>query len=144
MITQHGPITAAQIEGTGSVFCTKQVVVKGIADDTALTTGDGKTHFTVPVELDGMNLVTQGAHVYGVSSSGLPTFQIHNLTRAADMLSTPLTIDETENDSKDATTPAVIDEAEDNVSTGDVLRLDCDGAGTGTEGMEIRLGFGLP
>lgn len=128
----------------GSIFGTKQVVVKCIADDTELTTGDGKMHFTVPIELNGMNLVTVGAHVYTVSSSGLPTFQVHNLTDTVDMLSTAITIDATENDSKDATTPAVINAATDDVATGDVLRFDCDGAGTGTAGMEIRLGFRLP
>ena len=127
----------------GSIFGTKNVVVKVIADDTALTTGDGKTHFTVPIELNGMNLVTVGGHVYTVSSSGTPTFQIHNLTDAADMLSTVITIDATEKDSKDALTPAVIDGTHDDVATGDEIRFDCDVAGTGTKGMEIRMGFRL-
>ena len=128
----------------GSIFGTKQVVVKVIADDTALTVADGLTHFTVPAELNGMNLISVGAHVYTVSSSGLPTFQIHNLTDAVDMLSTAITIDATENDSKDATTPPVINTAADDVATGDVIRFDCDGAGTGTKGMEIRMGFRKP
>jgi len=30
------------------------VVAKCIADDTALTTGNGKAHFTVPIELNGI------------------------------------------------------------------------------------------
>jgi hypothetical protein len=128
----------------GSIFGTKQVVVKVIADDTTLTVADGLTHFTVPIELNGMNLVSVGAHIYTVSSSGLPNFQIHNLTDAVDMLSTAITIDATENDSKDATTPPVINTATDDVATGDVIRFDCDGVGTGTKGMEIRMGFRLP
>jgi len=128
----------------GSIFGTKNVVVKVIADDTALTVADGLTHFTVPAELNGMNLVSVGGHVYTVSSPGLPTFQIHNLTDAVDMLSTAITIDATENDSKDATTPPVINAATDDVATGDVIRFDCDGAGTGTKGMEIRMGFRKP
>ena len=128
----------------GSIFGTKQVVVKVIADDTALTVADGLTHFTVPAELNGMNLISVGAHVYTVSSSGLPAFQIHNLTDAADMLSTAITIDANENDSKDAATPPVINAATDDVATGNVIRFDCDVAGTGTKGMEIRMGFRLP
>jgi hypothetical protein len=128
----------------GSIFGTKNVVVKVIADDTDLTVADGLTHFTVPAELNGMNLVSVGAHVYTVSSGGLPTFQIHNLTDAVDMLSTAITIDATENDSKDAATPPVINTGADDVSTGDVIRFDCDGIGTGTKGMEIRMGFRLP
>jgi len=119
------------------------VVIKCIADDTALTVADGKAYFTVPIELNGMNLISVGAHVYTVSSSGLPTFQIHNLTDAQDMLSTALTIDATEKDSKDATTPAVINTTYDDVATGDELRFDCDVAGTSTKGWEIRMGFQL-
>jgi hypothetical protein len=122
----------------------KNVIMKVIKDDNDLATGDGKSHFTVPIELNGMNLVSVGAHVYTVSSSGLPTFQIHNLTDAVDMLSTEITIDATGNDSKDATTPAAIDAAHDDIATGDVIRFDCDVAGTGTKGMEIRMGFRLP
>ena len=128
----------------GSIFGTKNVVIKCIADDTALTTGDGKTHFTIPIELNGMNLVSVGAHVYTASSSGLPNFQVHNASDGPDMLSTAITIDASENDSKDATTAAVIDAAEDDVTTGDVIRFDCDAAGTGTAGMEIRMSFRLP
>ena len=37
-----------------------------------------------------------------------------------------------------------LDAAEDDVVTGDVLRFDCDVAGTGAKGMELRLGFRLP
>lgn len=128
----------------GSVFGTKNVVVKAVADDTDLAVADGVTHFTIPIEMNGMNLVSVGAHIYTVSSAGLPTFQIHNLTDTADMLSTRVTIDASEYDSKDAATAAVIDTTHDDVVTGDVLRFDCDVAGTGTKGMEIRLGFRLP
>ena len=117
------------------------VAVKCIADDTALAVADGKAYFTVPIEFNGMNLVSVGAHVYTPSSSGLPTFQIHNLTDAQDMLSTVITIDENEKDSKDAATPAVINTSYDDVATGDELRFDCDVAGTGAAGMEIRMGF---
>ena len=126
------------------VVRTKSAVIKVIADDTTLTTGNGKAYFTIPIELNGTNLVSVGAHVYTTSSSGLPSFQIHNLTDTSDMLSTNITIDATEKDSKDATTPAVINTATDDVVTGDELRFDCDEAGTGTKGMEIRMGFRLP
>lgn len=122
----------------------KNVVIKALDDDDTLTIGDAKTHFTVPIEFDGMNLITVGAHVYAQSTSGTPTFQVHNLTSAQDMLSTAITIDANESDSKDAATPAVVNTAQDDISTGDVIRFDCDVCGTGTEGMEIRLGFTTP
>jgi len=120
---------------------TKNVVVKAISDDDMLYVADGITHFTVPIEMDGMDLASVGAHVYTASTSGIPTLQIHNLTDTVDMLSTAITIDVSENDSKDAATPAVINTAVDDVSTGDVIRFDCDTSGIGTKGMEIRLAF---
>ncbi len=120
------------------------IIIKVIDDVTALTTGDGKTHVTIPIEMNGMNLISVGAHVYTVSSSGLPTVMIHNLTQAVDMLSTAITIDENEKDSKDAVAPAVIDTGNDDVATGDEIRIDVDVAGTDILGLEIRLGFQLP
>lgn len=128
----------------GSVYGTKTVILKPIAEGTDLTTGDGKMYFTIPIELNGMDLVSVGAHVYTVSSSGLPTVMIHNLTDTVDVLSTAITIDANEKDSKDATTPAVIDTANDDVVTGDEIRIDVDVAGTGTKGLEVRLGFRIP
>jgi hypothetical protein len=128
----------------GSVYGTKTVVLKVITEATALTAGDGKMYFTVPIELGGMDLVTVGAHVYTVSSSGLPTIQIHNLTQAADMLTTRITIDVSEKDSSTAAAAAVIDTANDDVATGDEIRIDVDVAGTGTLGLEVRMGFRTP
>jgi len=120
---------------------TRIVVIKCIADDTALETGDGLTHFTIPTYLDGFDLVAVGAHVYTVSSSGAITIQIHNLTDTVDMLSTELTIDVSEKDSSTAAVAAVIDTAEDDVTEGDEIRIDVDGAGTDTLGLEIRMEF---
>lgn len=126
------------------VIHTRGASIECIAYDADLTVADGLRRFTIPVEMNGMILVSVGAHVYTGSSDGLPSFQIHNLTDGSDMLSTVLTIDENEKDSKDAETPAVIDTEENDVVTGDELRFDCDVAGTGTKGMEIRMGFRLP
>ncbi len=122
----------------------KVVQVKCVADDEELTTGDGKAHWTVPIELNGWNLTNADATVYTVSSSGLPEFQIHNLSQTADMLSTEITIDASEYTSYTATTPPVIDTDEDDVTTGDRIRFDCDTAGTDTEGMEIIMTFTKP
>jgi phosphoribosylformylglycinamidine (FGAM) synthase PurS component len=128
----------------GSVLGTKNIIIKCLQDTTNLTVGDGISHIAIPSEFNGMNLVSAGAHVYTASSSGTPTFQIHNQTDAHDMLSTRITIDAGEYDSSTAVTPAVADTTYDDVATGDVLRFDCDVAGTGTAGMEIRVGFRLP
>jgi hypothetical protein len=60
------------------------------------------------------------------------------------MLSTALTIDANKFSSTYATTPAVINTSNDDVLTGDLIRVDIDTAGTGTANMYISLGFRLP
>jgi len=79
--------------------------------------------------------------VYGVSSSGLPTIQIHNLTDGSDMLSTEITIDTSEFSSYTAATRSVVNTGEDDVVTGDRLRIDVDVAGSGTDGLDVILTF---
>lgn len=116
---------------------------------TALTTGDGKFYFRIPSKLNGLNLTACAAAVGTASSSGTPTIQIargrqSNATSAhsfADMLSTRITIDASEYDSKDATAAAAIDSANDDVATGDLIRVDVDVAGTNTTGLYVTLAF---
>lgn len=60
------------------------------------------------------------------------------------MLSTGVSIDANEFESADATTAPVINTANDDVQTGDILLFDCDTAGTGTKGAQILLTFQLP
>lgn len=137
--------TIATMHSTlAKVEYTKNVIIKVFPDTLTLTSGDAKGYFTIPIELNGMNLVSVGAHVYTSSSSGLPTFNIYNLTDTVDMLSTPITIDSSTTDSSVATIPAIINTSYDDISTADVLRFDCDIAGTGTKGFELRMGFRLP
>lgn len=122
-----------------------------VAGGTALTTGDGKAYIRIPSALNGMNLVSCAIQVIVTSSSGLPTVQLARGRQASatsdftyvDILSTSLTIDATEYDSKDATTAAVINTSNDDMVTGDVIRVDCDVAGTGTKGLNLTLTFSL-
>ena len=120
---------------------------------TALTTGTGKLYFRVPAELNGLDLTSVGAELGAAnSSSGIPTIHIFKGTYTpsagadpartfTDMLSTALTVDVGEWDSKDAATPAVVDIDEDDVVEGDLIRVDIDTAGTGTQGLFVTLGF---
>jgi hypothetical protein len=128
----------------GSVFGTKNIVVKCILDTSTLTVANGITRLTIPAEMNGMNLVSVGLHIYTASTSGTPTAQIYNETGSCNMLSTLLTIDINEVDSSTAAVAAVIDGACDDIATGTVLRFDCAVAGTGTKGFEVRMGFRLP
>lgn len=128
----------------GSNFGIKVVTLKWQAEDGTTGTGDGAACLVIPAEINGMNLVSVGAHVYTASSSGAPTYMIRNQTDTADMLSVALTIDANEKDSATAATAATINGATDDVVTGDEICVDKDGAGTGEAGDEIRLGFQLP
>jgi hypothetical protein len=108
----------------------------------ALTTGDGKAYLAISDDLNGLNLIDADACVTTVSSSGTPTIQIHNVTQAADMLTTKITIDANENCSYTAATAPVIDTGNDDVATGDILRIDVDVSGTGAKGLIVMLTFG--
>lgn len=119
-----------------------QFDIKVLTDYQTLSTGDGQFIFAIPLDLNGMNLTSVAAYVTTVSSSGIPTIQIRNVTQAADMLTTKITIDASEFTSYTAATAAVIDTANDDVATGDLIAVDVDVAGTGAKGLGVILGFG--
>ncbi len=136
----------------GSVYGTKASSIQVIEAATALTTGDGKAYIRIPSALNGMDLVSCAISVFAKSTSGTPTVQLArgrqaNATTAhafTDMLSTKLTIDANEFDSKDAAAAAVIDTSNDDVLTGDLIRIDVDVAGTGTTGLFVTMAFRTP
>lgn len=115
--------------------------IKVVADDDVVVAGDGKFIFEIPADLDGTNLTAVRAFVTTASSSGLPTVQIRNVTQAADMLATRVTIDAGEKSSRTAATAAVIDLANDDVADGDQIAIDVDVAGTGAKGLGVELVF---
>ena len=123
-------------------FVERTIIVKCVADGIAPSVGDGNTHVTIPSPLNTRKLQNAEAHVYTVGTGGsITTVQLHNLTDAVDMLSTPITIDLNEKDSSTAATPHVIG-ASNTVATGDVIRIDVDAVATNTLGLEIRMIFG--
>ena len=132
----------------GSVVFGTRYVQMVVADFTAdIAEGNGKFYFHVPAGLNGMDLVEVHAKVITAGSGSTVDVQIHNLTDTSDMLSTSLTIDNGELDSKDAATAAVINGSEDDVVTNDVIRIDVDGNGGDTtvaKGLIVTLGFRLP
>lgn len=159
-VTASSPlaITAA----TGNITCATCVTTANIVDvelvvvgfTTALTTGDGKYYFVIPPRLTGMNLIAVSAHVITVSSSGAVNVDLARCAVVAtgntcsgtvvDMLSTNLTIDANESKSSTAAAAAVIDTSNDDVVTDQAIRIDVDGAGTGTQGLIVILRFQLP
>lgn len=127
-----------------SRFLKRATVTVLISDPagSAITTGDGKAYYRVPSTLNGLDLISVAGALTTVSSSGIPTVQIANVTDGVDMLSTKLTIDASETDSSTAATAAVIDTTKDDVATGDMLRFDIDVAGTGAKGLMVEMQFG--
>lgn len=97
---------------------------------TDLATGDGAAYFMIPAELNTWILTGVRGAVTTAGTTGTTDFQIHNVTDAVDMLSTKLTIDSTETSSATAATAAVINTANDEVATNDVLRIDVDAVST--------------
>lgn len=134
----HDSINSVQDFLLDNNYDTRGFSMKVIADDAAIEVKDGLSFWTVPPEFDGLSITAVGAHIYSASSSGSVSFQIHNLTDSVDILSTLITIDQSEFDSKDAGAPAVINASNRLLSLGDVLRFDCDAAGSDTCGFEIR------
>lgn len=118
--------------------------IKVFSDLQTVTTGDGKFIFEVSRDMDGTNLVEIEIYVTTVSTSGLPTVQIRNITQAADMLTTKVSIDANEKNSKDAATQPVIDLNNDDVAWGNHIAIDVDVAGTGAMGLGVILTFRFP
>jgi hypothetical protein len=112
---------------------------------TQATTGDGKSMFRIPEELNGMNLTGVAATVYTAGTTGTTDIQIRNVTDSQDMLSTKMTIDSAEVDTATAATPAVINTSYDDVATADRIAIDVDAVSTTAPfGLVILLRFELP
>jgi hypothetical protein len=105
---------------------------------TTPTTGDGKAWHRVTAYEAGMNLVGGAAHnpTAGTGATTIMLRRDRNGTMA-DMLSTPITIDSTERDSKDAA-PCAVNAANDDLAEGDLIWVDLDAIGTGAKGTTVQ------
>lgn len=153
---------ASAAETTTGTSSTKAVTPDGLAgsdygksivefillpNSTATSVGDGAGdfYFTIPSEINGWNIVDVAASVATAGTTGTTDIQIHNVTSAADVLSTKITIDSGETSSYTAATPPVIDTSEDDVATGDQIRVDVDAISTTpASGLSVKLTFQLP
>lgn len=127
------------------------------------STGDGQAQYLIPEMWNGYNLVGVYAYNGTQSTFGTVDFQIRKVTSGGgggmgggggggggaptggvDMLSTLLTIDANESDSSTAATAAVIDTANDDVASHDIIKIDIDSVGTGSGDYIIHLDFELP
>jgi hypothetical protein len=115
-----------------------------IGDAVVLTVGDGQGFICIPQEFNGMDLLAAHAWVTTVSSSGVVIVQIRNVTQAADMLTTRISIGASVFTSYagSGSVAGIPDTANDDVATGDMVAYDVDGAGTGAKGLGVNLTFG--
>jgi len=118
----------------------KVFYIKVLKAGTDLATGEGVAYKTILTpEFDGWEIVHVAAAVYTPSTSGTPTFQINNVTDNANILSTAITIDINEYNSLTAATPPVVNSTYKTIEMGDILRVDCSVAGTGTKGLDVAI-----
>jgi hypothetical protein len=115
--------------------------IKVFEEPLTVTVGDGAFIFEIPEDLDDAILTKCEAWITTVSSSGIVQVQLRNVTTGFDMLTTKISIDVGEKNSKDAATQPVIDTARDDVNWGDHIAIDVDAAGVGAKGLGLILYF---
>lgn len=130
-----------RLEAAAGQVAGGRFVIKVFHDTEVVTTGNGKFIFAIPEDIGGANLVVAEAFVTTVSSSGFLTIQIRNVSQAADMLTERIRVDQSEFTSYTASQVPVIDTANDDVATGDLIAVDVDAAGTLAYGLGVILGF---
>ena len=114
--------------------------VKITDDSTSPSVGEGAFQFTVWADLAGKSLSSVTLGLSTATATGTPTVQVRNVTQAADMLSTPVTVDAGELSSLTAAASAVVDAAHALFTLGDVIAIDVDDVGDGGGlGWEVRI-----
>lgn len=111
--------------------------------DVALAVGDYQGWFMIPPDFNGWNIT----NVYAMrkaGGTGVPAFQLRNVTDAVDVLTTKITIDSGETTSGTAATAPVIDTTKDDVASYDIFAVDVDVAGTSTFNAVVYVGLTKP
>ncbi len=116
-------------------------VVQQICVDfaTELAVAEGVGYIIIPAECNGMNLISARADVITAGTTNASTFDIYNVTDGTTMLSSAISI------ASGATSgTGTVDTAHDDVATGDIIRIDCDGISTTPpKGLIVTLAFRL-
>jgi len=142
--------------GSGSLKAgIKAVQVVPFDFTTDVAVGDGAFYFRVPSSLNNWILTGVSANVVTAGSTNATNVDLARCAATtsgnvcsgtvSDMLSTNLTIDSGENDSATAAAPAVIDTANDDVTTGQIIRVDVDAVSTtAPKGLIVNMEFTAP
>jgi hypothetical protein len=144
-------------DATNTLKITKSIQAELYAPTTATATCTGCYYFRVPVSLNGTNLVGIQTNTVTAGTTGLTSVQITRCTAQAtsplcgagtttvSMLSTVVSIDSGETSSSTAATAGVINTANDDVATGQVLRFDVTAINTTpAQGLIVNLDFKAP
>lgn len=117
------------------------VTIRAVAKGSNNTIADDKERWIVPQHLHRARLRSVKAHVDTAGVTGTQDVQLHNLTNAADILSTKSIV---ASGSRDGAA-GVVDPDQAKVAHGDIIRIDCDAIHTGTaaQGLSVTLEFDL-
>lgn len=136
------PLCQALINASGVITITDEramaytgLSVVALGNSAALKVGDDAFTFTIPETLNGMRIIRGDISVYQRSSSGNVTVQA--ALNGADVFSARPVIAANAYNSTDAGGTRGVANAL--LSTGQRLRVDVDGAGTGTKGLTLHL-----
>lgn len=128
------------------------MVVQSVAPGTATAVADGVQYVVIPSVIDGYTLSAVSAQTVTAGVTGTLNVDLARCDvvatgsacsgTVADMLSTNLTIDSNETRSSTAAAAAVIDTANDDVNTDEVIRIDIDAVHTtAAQGLTVTLVF---
>ncbi len=124
----------------GSYAGTKSLSIVAVEQATDVTTG-AKMQFVLPPALDGMNLIYANGWVNTAGTTNATTVHIYSLTKAVNLLSSPISVASGET----IGTPGTIDLSHDDVAGGDVLRVDVvSESTTPAKGLMVVLEFRKP
>lgn len=119
------------------------VVTPAIGAESTVVVVDGAGFVPIPASYNGKNLVSVIATVTTPSSSGDLTIQLRRSRGNVDMLSTPITIVAGQNSSTSGgAAQPVVNTANDDVVTGDLVFIDVDAAGTDAKGLAVTATYG--
>lgn len=134
-----GTPVARKIEHQGllDALLYTEVYIKVLDEEEDLAVGDGQRYFIVPEGIDGGTIVAANIAVYTPSSSGSPTVQIARYRSGSwvDIFSTKPTVSAGHYSTYTGGTVGV--PLNSGVLKGDVWRVDVDGIGTGTKGLDV-------
>ena len=122
---------------TDEIILSKGFCMPSFECDTSVTVGDGKVGFSVPAEMNGMNLKSVLVSVGNAKGiTGTTEVQIRRKRAGSDvdMLSTKITVGDEWHASD-----GVINTANDDLQTGDVLYADIDQIHSGTAPLGLSV-----